>query len=238
MYAGLIGEGEDLQILHQGDIGAAYLCVAGVRHIENIVQSTHEWVIRVERMVRKNAEHLFFQRILGNAVVVIQPGLRAPADMEGGIHVCFAPFHNFAELFPIIHLFKGEMLHRRAGNNHAVKFFLAYIVKDLVKFEHMLSRGVFRFMRSRLQQLYLHLKRRVAQQAQQLCFGFNFGRHQVENQNPQRPDILRKGARFRHDENILQLQAMPGRQLIINFDWHGPASPSCRNLSLVDDIEV
>ena len=85
----------------------------------------------------EDAKHLFFQWIFGDSIVIIKPRLSAPADMEGGIHICFAPLHNHAELLPIIHFFKGEMFYRRASDNHAVEFFLPHVVKGLIKFEHM-----------------------------------------------------------------------------------------------------
>ena len=88
-------------------------------------------------MVGEDAKHLFFQRIFWDSIVIVKPRLSAPANVEGRIHIRFAPLHNCAELLPIINLFKSEMFHWRAGDNHAVEFFLPHVAKGLIKFEHM-----------------------------------------------------------------------------------------------------
>ena len=48
----------------------------------------------------------------------------------------------------------------------------------------------------------IDLQRRIAQHPKQLGFGFDFGRHQIEDQNPKRSDILRDCARLGDDKDV------------------------------------
>ena len=68
------------------------------------------------------------QQQLAHAVVVVQPGLCAPADMKGGVDVRFTEVHDLAQLVPIVHLLKIHGLHRRAGDDHAVVAIVLYLV--------------------------------------------------------------------------------------------------------------
>ena len=62
----------------------------GVRCPENIIETTGQLRGFIRDIVLEYAEHLGGQLVLGDPIVVIQPGLRAPADMEGGKDVLFA----------------------------------------------------------------------------------------------------------------------------------------------------
>ena len=63
-----------------------------------------------------------------------------------------------------------------------------------------------------MHQFNIYLQGRVTQQTQQLSFGFNLGRHQVQDHDFQRADILRHGALMSHNENVLRFQDFNGRQ--------------------------
>jgi hypothetical protein len=58
--------------------------MARVRRVERHRRSRAAAARSVLDAVREDAEHLGRQRVLGDAKLVIQPGLRAPADVEGG----------------------------------------------------------------------------------------------------------------------------------------------------------
>ena len=118
-----------------------------------------------------------------NPIMVVQSGLRAPTNVKGGKDICFAPLHDAAKFVPILNLLKGHLLDRRACDNQTVKTLVADIVECFIKFKKMLGRRVFRGMRFDLYQLDVHLYGRVAKQAQQLRFRFNFLGHQIENRN-------------------------------------------------------
>ena len=195
-----------------------------MRHVEHLVKPAQQRMIQVERLVLEHAEHLFRQRILLDAVVVIQRRLCAPADVERGIDVGFRPLEDLTQLVPVVHVFKVHLFHRRACDDHAVVFLVLDLVKRLIKMQHVLGGRVFAFVRSRLQQLNIHLQGRITQQAQQLRFGLDLGRHQVENQDFQRTDVLRLCARRRHNKNVFALQPLLCRQTVVNFNGHSATS--------------
>ena len=68
----------------------------GVRDVKRIVKPTEEDALFIFDPVRKDAEQLFRQGLLGNAVMVVQPGLGRPADVKGGVDVLFGPVHQAA----------------------------------------------------------------------------------------------------------------------------------------------
>ena len=104
--------------------------------------------------------------------------------------VRLGPFHNGTQLLPVRNLFKLHLLHRSTGDNHSIKVLLTNILKNLIKFEKVVRRGIFRGVGSGLQKFHIHLKRRIAEHTQQLAFGINLFGHQIENQNSQRTDVL------------------------------------------------
>ena len=112
----------------------------------------------------KHAEEFLRQGVLFDAVVIIQPGLRPPADVEGGIDMGLAPLHDPADLRPVFHLLKGHGLHRRAGNNHAVKLSVLHLIEHLIELEKMLAGGVFGLVAGGVDEFQLHLQGRIPQQ--------------------------------------------------------------------------
>lgn len=134
--------------------------------------------------------------------------------------MCFGPFHNFAKLVPVFHLLKREGFHRRARNDHTVEIARTHIFKGLIECEHMLLGGVAGNMGARVHQFDLYLQRRIAQQAGKLCFRVDLSGHQVQDQQLERPDILRDGTRFGHHENVFFRERFNRRQLVWDFYGH------------------
>ncbi|MPM17624.1 hypothetical protein SDC9_64021 [bioreactor metagenome] len=104
-----------------------------MRNAEYFVKTAGEFCLLDEPMFIYPGEFPW-QRIFFDPIMVIQTGLRAPADMHGGGNVRFAPLHDPRKLFPIIDFLKREVLYRRAGNDHAVKEPALYLGKRLVVF--------------------------------------------------------------------------------------------------------
>ena len=69
-----------------------------------------------------------------------------------------------------------------------------------------------------LDQVDFNLDRRIGQAAQNLRFCYNFERHQIEQRNPQRTDVLRGGAVLGHDKDVLALQHGTCGQTVGYFD--------------------
>ena len=178
-------------------------------------------MFRLVNGVLKYAEHLFRHSVFGNAVVVVQARLRAPADVEGGKYVCSWPAKNSAQLVPVIHILKSHHFHRRACNDQPVEPQVLDIVKRPVKAHQVLDCSVFCPIAPSLQKFRLHLQGGIAQQAQKLRFGFNFSGHQVQNGNFQRADVLRRCALFRHYKYIFIFKDLPCGQFVWNLNRHG-----------------
>ena len=81
----------------------------------------------------EDAEHLLVQQLLADAVVVIKPRLRTPADVEGGVDIRLAEVHDLAQLRPVVHLLEVDLLHRCAGDDHAVVAVILHLVEGLVE---------------------------------------------------------------------------------------------------------
>ena len=71
------------------------------------------------------------------------------------------------------------MLHGRARDDQAVEVLLLDLVKRLVKRQHVLLRGIFRYMASRRDKLKFNLQWGVSEHARKLRLGVDLRRHQV-----------------------------------------------------------
>ena len=194
-----------------------------MRHEEVIVKAAGQGVLIVQNFVIINAGELFGQGDLLDAVAVIQTRLSAPADEQSGIDMVLGPIEDLAQLAPVIDLFVVEQLHGRAGDDHAVKALLTDLVKGTVELGQMLLRGVLGHMGRHLQQLDIHLQRRVAEQSEQLGLGDDLGGHKVDDHDPERPDILSGRAVFGHDKDVLALENLCRRQIVRHFNRHSTA---------------
>ena len=141
--AGLVGDGDQLEVGVRLDVGSVHLGVTRVRRSERVVEPAHQRRRRLHHFVVEHAEQLVLQLVLGDAVMVVDAGLRAPADVEGAVHMSLAPFHYFAEFFPVFHFFEGKKFYRSAGYNETVEVAVLYFIESLVKGEEMLRRSVF-----------------------------------------------------------------------------------------------
>ena len=74
---------------------------------------------------------------LRNPVVIVQTGLRTPADVEGGMDMLFRPFHDLTQFIPVLHIGERHLLHRCASDDHTVEVVVSDLVKGLVKGQKM-----------------------------------------------------------------------------------------------------
>lgn len=195
-----------------------------MRDHEHIVKPAHEHGRAPLDPVRIDAEEFFGQGSLPDAVVIIKSRLRTPADMERAVHMRPAPFHDAAQLRPVFDLLKRHLFHRCAGNDQPIEPALLHVLECLIEFQQMFAGRVFGFVAVRVNEFQFYLKRRVAEQSRQLRFRGNLGRHEVQNEDLQRADVLRDGPRLIHDKNILGRQCFRGRQAVRDHNGHGVAS--------------
>ena len=106
------------------------------------------------------------------------------------------------------------MLHRSTGNDHAVELLIAHLGKVAVEHHHMLYRRVLRGMTLQFHETDLQLQRCIGQQTDQVCLGRDLQRHQVQNHDAQGTDVLGVCPGIVHDEYILLLQEIDGRQSV------------------------
>ncbi len=64
-----------------------------------------------------------------------------------------------------------------------------------------------------IEKVQLHLKGGIGKRSQQVSFCDHFLRHQIQQCNSERSDILVNGPAFLHNENILILKFLDGRQI-------------------------
>ena len=94
------------------------------------------------------------------------------------------------------------------------------LVERLVKTLKMRCGRILGLMLGRTQKSDVDLKRRIAQQAKQLRLGGDLGRHQVDDGNLQRANVLTRGAIFGHDEDAFAFKGGAGREIGGNLYGH------------------
>ena len=178
---GDVALGQDAQVGAGVDGGTVQPGPTAVRGIEHLVKAAHQRVRGPRHAVLKHAEHFFWQMHLGNAKMIVQPGQRAPTQVDGGVDVLLGVVHDGTQLVPVVDILVVEILNGRAGDDHAVKALVFDLVEALVERLHVLGRGVGGVVGGGFQKGDLHLQRAVGQQTRQLGLGHNFCRHKVQN---------------------------------------------------------
>ena len=149
--------------------------------------------------------------------MVIKAGLRTPADVQGRVNVRLGPFHDFNQLVPVFDLLERHQLNRCACDDKAVVTLVADVVERLVERQQMILGRVFRVVGLGLNKIDLDLNRRVGQTAENLRFGYDFQRHQIEDGDAERADALRRCAVLGHNENVFAFQNRTRGQTVRYF---------------------
>ena len=221
----LVGGGHDRQFRHCIHIFPQDRGVAGMGNIEFIIHTAEQDVVLPLHMMGKDAEQFLVQLDLFDPVMVIQTRLCAPAHIKRGVNMDFAPVHQFHQFVPVIHFLKFQMLHRCSGDDQSVKGLVLHIVEGLIEGQHMLVGGVLELTVAGCDEFQFDLDGRVSQHTGKLCLGLDFGGHQVHDKHTQSTDVLRHSAGLRHEEYVLPVQDLCGRQIIGYFNRHANHSP-------------
>ena len=168
----------------------------------------------------ENARDLGRKNVLGQSVEMVQSRLGRPAEIKRGVDVPLSVAHDFQQFLPVVHILERQMFHGRAGDDHAVEAAVADLREGLVKTLQMAQGRILGFVRRRTQQGDVDLNGRIAQQAQQLRFRGDFGGHQVDDDDLQRPDVLLAGAVLGHNKDVFVFQGGAGREISGNLDGH------------------
>src|ERR1051325_1091814 len=228
-----VGFRENVQVTDLLDVRAADFGVTRVWSKEDVIEAAQQgsgandgW----KEAMLKDAEHFARQVILWDAVAMIECRLRAPTNIKRGLNARFCPIHNFSQFVPVFHFFKRHLFHRRTCNNESVKFFTADVIESEIVVEQMLRVRVLGFMRGSMQQSYFHLQRGIGKQAQELCFGRDFCRHEIKDRHTQWSDILMDCAFFIHHEDMLTFERLTSRKGSRDFYGHGFSRDECRRM--------
>ncbi len=172
------------------DIFGSYFGMTAVWYIKYIVETTENRILRIEKTMFENAKHFSIERIFFDTVMIIQTSLSSPANKKCRGHMCARPVENGRNFAPVIYFLERHLLHRCTGNDHSVVITFFDFVESFVKRRKMLDRCIFRAMRFHMQKVNFNLQWRVRKQANQIGFGRNLYRHQVQNHNFQWSDFL------------------------------------------------
>ena len=194
--------------------------VATVRDQEIIVKTADQRILAVIDLVAVDAGELLLQKLLLQSVVIIEPRLRAPADVEGTGHVRRTPRHNLAKLRPVIHFFIFHLFHRRARDDQSVEVPAPQFVKSVIELLQVVAGGVRGFMCAHPHKGNIHLKRRVGDHAQQIQLRVLLLGHQIQDRNLQRTDILMNCPCLVDHEQIFLFENFSDRKVILNLNRH------------------
>ncbi|MPL90534.1 hypothetical protein SDC9_36586 [bioreactor metagenome] len=190
----------DLVLMHLGP------AADGHQHV--IRETTQIGRGRREVAVAEAAEGLVGKGVLLDAMEMIGHRHAAPAHAEGREDMALRPVEDPADLVPVGHVLKRDLLDRGAGDDQAVEFLAGRLdlLERAIEGLHVLGRGVLRLMRGDPDQLKVDLQRRRADQPGELVLGLDLLRHQVQQANAQWPDILRGGPPGRHHHHAFPRQ--------------------------------
>ncbi len=79
-------------ILFQQRLG--HLRMPGMGRVEHIVKASHQGDLAVPHMMREDPEFFFRQGSLVDPIVIVDPRLSSPAQMQGGGHIGHGPVHD------------------------------------------------------------------------------------------------------------------------------------------------
>ena len=160
-----LGLRQDCELRHLLDVLAVVLRMARVRHEELIVEAAEELLVLDAEVMLVDAEDLLWHLVLRDAVVVVEAGLRAPADVERRVDMRLAPLHDLRDLIPVGDFLEWHHLNGRARDDHAIVLLVADFCERAVELRQVFLRGMARRVRLGVDEVHLDLQRRIAEQA-------------------------------------------------------------------------
>ncbi len=206
----LLWFGKDLQIGVGADEVAIERRIAGVRRHELVIEAAQQRLVLVEAMVAIDAGKLVAMGLFFHAIEGFQRRLHRPAEEQGRGDVLMGPLDDLDDARPIDHLLELHQPERRPRDDHAVIVVATHLFEVVIEVLQMRPGRVLRLPIVDAQQIHIHLQRRVGEHPHQLDLGFDLLGHQVEDQYPQRADILGDGPGLRHHEDVLLPQHLGG----------------------------
>ncbi len=220
--AGLRPPCEHLQIGVGGDVLLVHAGETRMRLQADLVKAVGQEAVLILQILREHAEDLLRIVLLAHMVAVVQRAHGAPAQIHGGEHVGGGPIEDLLELVPIIDLFEGQVLDRRARHHKAVVVVVLERVEGLIELEQMVRAHVRRLMRGGLHEIDLHLQRAFRDEAQQLRLRLDLLRHEIQDHQLERAHALALRFGLFKREDTLGVENVSGRKATGNLDRHIP----------------
>ena len=164
--------------------------MSAMRHEELIVEATENRQSLHLDFVAEHTEHLLIERILRHTIEMIQTSLRRPTDIQSRSNMGMCPVEHFRDFFPIVHVLIRHLLYRSTCNNHTIELLFFQNIEVVIERLHVFYRCILRSMALELHEGNFQLKRRIREQTNKVGLGRNLNRHQIEDDNLQRTDVL------------------------------------------------
>ncbi len=206
---------------------------AAYRHHETVGEAIEERRPLGGGMMAEATEGLPGQHMFRHAPEMVQHRHPAPAHADRVMDVGLRPVEDLRELVPVGDILVGQVLDRRAGDDQPVELALARHLERQVERLHMLGRGVPRLVPRHPDQRELDLQGRRADQPGELRLRRHLLRHQVEQRDLQRPDVLPARRLLAHHHHALAPEDLDGRQGFGDLDRHSSGSVGCDPLDML-----
>ena len=124
------------------------------------------------------------------------------------------PREDLRNLTPIADILKFKLFNGGTGDDHTIEFLIPHLGKVAIEHHHMFDGRILRCMALQLHKADFQLQGRVGKQTNQIRLCGNLQRHQIQNHDSQRTDILRMSAGIVHHKYVFLLQQVNGRQSV------------------------
>ena len=130
------------------------------------------------------------------------------------------PLEDLLQFLPAVHLLIFNLFHRCAGDDHAVIVIVPNILKGLVELIQVVYPGILRLMAARRYECNVQLERRVGEGAQKLKLRVLLERHEIQDHDLKRSDVLQVRLSLIHDKYVLLVQDLSCGQVRLNSNRH------------------
>ena len=129
------------------------------------------------------------------------------------------PVEDFGEFFPVVHILEGHLLHRGTRHDQAIVVVGLQGIERLIELHEMVAR-MRCLMARNAHEVKAHLEGRLRDEAQDLRLGLDLCRHEVQEDDTKRADLL-SGCHFLFEgEDVLVVQDLLCGQAVRDIDRH------------------
>ena len=219
---------DDLQLVVLQDVLAPRALPARHRHREHVGEAEQQAGLVRQQAMLEQAEQLLPALVALDVVEVLQRRLGAPAQEQRGQHVGLGPAQDLLHLRPDV-LVAHPLLQRvDAGDDEAVELAVLDLAPGGIELADMLGRRVLGLAPGihvveigvRRREGQLDLQAGVAEPQRQLPLGGLLVRHQVDDRDLERADVLVLGARALDRQRRAERRQERVDRGAVDDDWH------------------